>query len=410
MSIVAAHAQGKVVVDKIFGASAKAQQAIGQFGKDKVINGTQGVLLDDRENLVCLPTVEKVLRNLPMNDLIGYAPIKGLPDFLHDVIELTFAEHKPNAYIEGIATAGGAGALHHAIWNYSSIGDTVLTTDWFWSPYGVLCTEALRKLDIFTLFDEQARFNLEDFAHKTAQLLQRQDNLLVILNTPAHNPTGYSLSDREWDGVLETCKGYARNKNKKITLVVDAAYIDYIRNQEGRKFFEKFTGLPENILVIVAVSMSKSFTMYGQRTGAMIGISSDRETIEEFVQVNEYTSRATWSNVNRGAMKTLSTIYRDKDLLQAVENERKQFVEIIGRRAEIFIEEAKQIKLKTLPYVAGFFLTIPVDNAEVICNKLTAENIFLVSMDKGLRIAVCTIPTSKIFGLAAAIKKVIAVS
>lgn len=409
MNIVASHALGKVAVDKIFGAGAKAQQAINQYGRDRVINGAQGVLLDDQEKLVCLPTVEKVLRSLSTADLISYAPIRGLPEFLSDVIDVTFEEYKPDAYIQSIATAGGAGALHHAIWNYSAIGDTVLTTDWFWSPYRVLCQDALRSLDVFALFDELGNFNLRDFEHKTVALLKQQDNVLVILNTPAHNPTGYSLSVAEWEAVIDVCRRYTGNADKKITLLVDAAYLDYTSDREGRKFFKAFENLPANIFIILAVSMSKSFTMYGQRTGAMIGISSDRQAIEEFVSVNEYTSRATWSNINRGAMKALTTVYRDKTLLSNLQNERSQYLRIIEERARIFIAEAKQVELETLPYLAGFFLTIPSAAPDEFCDRLNKENIFLVPLDKGIRIAVCAIPTHKIPGLAASIKKAMTV-
>lgn len=405
MNIVPSHARGKVAVDKIFGAGTKARQAVSQFGRDKVINGAQGVLLDENEKLVCLPTVEKVLRNLSTEDLVSYAPIRGLPEFLHDIIDITFDEYKPEAYIQSVATAGGAGALHHTIWNYSNMGDTILTSDWFWSPYRVLCQEALRKLDAFALFDADLKFNLEDFKNKTSNLLKAQDNVLVILNTPAHNPTGYSLSGNDWDKILTVCKGYAKNRDKKITLLIDAAYLDYTGGREGKKFFEKFANLPANILVILAISMSKSYTFYGQRTGAMIGISADKEAIEEFVNVNEYTSRATWSNINRGAMKTLATIYRDKSLLRDVQRERTEFLKIIEKRARLLMTEARQVKLETLPYIAGFFASIPAAKPDEICDQLNKDNIFLVPLDKGVRIAVCAIPSNKIPGLAAKIKK-----
>ena len=42
--------------------------------------------------------------------------------------------------------------------------------------------------------------------------------------------------------------------------------------------------------------------MYGQRIGAMIGITSNADVAKEFVDVNQYTSRATWSNSNSAAM------------------------------------------------------------------------------------------------------------
>ena len=87
MFMAAPHSRGKVAVDKIFGAGGKAQQAIQKFGRAKVINGSQGVLLDESENFVCLPTVEKVLRSLSVTDMAAYAPIRGLPEFLNDVID-----------------------------------------------------------------------------------------------------------------------------------------------------------------------------------------------------------------------------------------------------------------------------------------------------------------------------------
>lgn len=74
--------------------------------------------------------------------------------------------------------------------------------------------------------------------------------------------------------------------------------------EEVRKIFKKLSNLPANILSIVAYSMSKGFTLYGQRTGAMIGVSSSKEIIEEFAAINQYTSRATWSNINRPAINS----------------------------------------------------------------------------------------------------------
>jgi aromatic-amino-acid transaminase len=407
MSIVASHSVGKVVADKIFGAGASAKQAISKFGREKVVNGAQGVLLDDQEKIVCLTTVEKVLRSLPVEDLIGYAPIKGLPEFLGNIIPMTFGEYQPEAHIRAVATSGGTGALHHAIWNYSEVGDTVLTTDWFWSPYRVLCQEVLRKLAVFQLLDEQGNFNFSDFAKQTASILERQDHLLVILNTPAHNPTGYSLSLNDWEAVLGLCREYAKDKAKKITLVVDVAYLDFAGGANGRQFFSKFTGLPDNVLIILAASMSKSFTMYGQRTGAMIGISANKQEIDEFVNVNEYTSRATWSNVNRGAMKTLAVICQDQTLLRDVQQERNAYLKIVEKRASIFSAEAKRVDLTMLPYRAGFFMTVPVSDPDQVCAELQTKNIFLVPLDKGVRIAVCAIPTSKISGLAMAVKNAI---
>lgn len=226
-SMVASHSTGKVLKDVIFGASAACNEAIQKYGANKVTNGTIGAIMDDEGKLICIPTVEKVLRSLPTNELAAYAPIIGLPAYLEAVKNLTFADNKPDGYLEAVATAGGTGAIHNTIWNYSEIGDSVLTSDWYWGTYNVLCQEAGRKLETYELFDENMNYNIESFTDKVNTLLADQDSLLIIINTPAHNPTGYSLSEEDWDKVLDVCKEHAKGGNKKITLLVDIAYIDY---------------------------------------------------------------------------------------------------------------------------------------------------------------------------------------
>ena len=366
-SMVASHSTGKVLKDVIFGASAACNEAIQKYGADKVTNGTIGAIMDDEGKLICIPTVEKVLRSLPTNELAAYAPIIGLPAYLEAVKNLTFADNKPDGYLEAVATAGGTGAIHNTIWNYSEIGDSILTSDWYWGTYNVLCQEAGRKLETYELFDENMNYNIESFTDKVNTLLADQDSLLIIINTPAHNPTGYSLSEEDWDKVLDVCKEHAKGGNKKITLLVDIAYIDYAgEKNECRKFMRKFSNLPENIFTIFAFSMSKGYTLYGQRTGAMVGLSSSKELTTEFLNVCKYTSRATWSNINRGAMATLAAIDQDKTLLAQFEAERDAIYQTIKQRGAIFMEEAG-LFADTLqyPYMADMKTQ---SNAEILAN------------------------------------------
>ncbi|VBB08700.1 aminotransferase class i/classii [Lucifera butyrica] len=407
-SLAASHAKGKLATDKIFGASAAAGKAVAQYGKENVVNATIGAILDDQERLICLPTVETVYRGIPMNEVINYAPIAGLPDFLEAAVDVCCGSHRPDAYIRAVATAGGSGVIHHAIWNYSEIGDTVLTADWYWGPYKVLCEDALRKLDTYALFDEQQAFNVAAFETKVKSLLSKQDSLLIIINTPAHNPTGYSLTDAEWDSVLNVCKDSAKVGSKRIVVLVDVAYMDYAGEKDAcRSFLRKFGGLPQNILTVLAFSMSKGYTMYGQRTGAMIGVSSSQDVIREFEAINQYTSRATWSNINRGCMRLLATIHQDKLLSAQLEQEREVLYRMIRDRAEIFMAEASNVELKMLPYVAGFFLSVPAKNTDAVCDELHNDNIFAVPLAKGVRIAVCAVPALKIKGMAAKVKRAI---
>lgn len=397
-------AKGKAANDIIFAANAACVAAIAKEGPEKITNGTIGAIMDDNGKLVCLPTVEKVYRNLPTNELIAYAPISGLPEYLDKVIVAAFGKSKPAGYTAAVATAGGTGAIHHAIWNYTEQGDIVITSDWYWGAYKVLCRDMNRELQTYTMLTKDNKFNLPALEKKVVEVLKKQSSIMVIINTPAHNPTGYSLTTKDMEAVVKMLKTVTEKEGKRAVLFLDVAYIDYAgEKDEVRKFFKALDHLPETILGIVAYSMSKGFTMYGQRTGAMIGVSDNKDVIKEFAEINQYTSRATWSNINRPSMRTLATIYSDPKLLHATEKERDFYYKMIKARADLFMKEAKACGLPMIPYIAGFFLSIPAKNPTAICDKLHEDGIYVVPLAAGVRVAVCSVPLKKISGMAAKI-------
>ena len=404
-SMAASHARDKRLKDAIFGASAACREAAAKYGADKVTNATIGTMIDDEGKLACLPTMERVYRSLPMTDIIAYAPISGLPEYLDAVIDLTFADHKPEGYLASVATAGGTGAIHHAVANYAERGTYVLTSDWFWGTYNVICNECGCKLTTYQLFDEQQNFNIKAYEAKVDEIMAGQDSLLAIINTPAHNPTGFSLSEEDWDNVLAVTKKYAA-RGKKMSILVDIAYIDYAgEKNETRKFMDKFSNLPDNILIMFSFSMSKGYTMYGQRTGALIGLSASKEVINEFKEINKYSSRATWSNINRGAMTLLTKIQQDKTALAQFEKERADFYQLIQHRGDIFMQEAKACGLNALPYKGGFFLSVPAKDPQAVCDELHKDLVFAVPLKLGVRVAACSVATAKMHGMAEKILK-----
>ena len=405
--MAATHAASKRLKDAIFGASAACREAAAKYGADKVTNATMGVMMDDEGKLASIPTMERVFRSLSIEDYVRYAPIPGLPDYLDAVIELTFADQKPEGYFGAIATAGGTGAIHHAVANYAERGDQVLTSDWFWGTYNVICNECGSCLTNYQLFDEQQNFNIADFTAKTEEILKQQDSLLTIINTPAHNPTGFSLTEEDWDQVLALAEKYAA-AGKKMSILVDIAYIDYAGEKNAtRRFMKKFSNLPENILVMFAFSMSKGSTAYGQRTGALVAVSSSQDVITEFKEINKYTSRATWSNINRGAMTLLARIQQDKASLAQFEKERDDYYKMIQSRGSLFMQEAEACGLNALPYKGGFFLSVPSDDPQAVCDKLHDDLIFAVPLKLGVRIAACSVSAAKMKGIAQKVKNAV---
>ena len=170
MSVAAKHAKGKVAKDKIFGANAAAVERAAEIGKANVTNATIGAILDEEENLVCLPTVEKVYRQLKTDEIVAYAPISGLPDYLEAVLTAAFGQSRPDAYCAAVATAGGTGGIHHAIWNYLDEGDVALCSDWFWGAYKVLAADMGRGFVTYKMLDENNKIIGDHGPEKEAEI------------------------------------------------------------------------------------------------------------------------------------------------------------------------------------------------------------------------------------------------
>ena len=69
------------------------------------------------------------------------------------------------------------------------------------------------------------------------------------------------------------------------------------------------------------------------------------------------------------------------------------------------MKEAEECGLKALPYKAGFFISVPAKDSAAVCEKMHEDLIFAVPLKKGIRIAVCSIPKAKMYGMAAKVLK-----
>lgn len=400
--MAAPHARGKSSVDEIFELNGKADALAREIGPDKVVNATVGSIMDEEGKLVVLDTVKEALKKLTPDEICDYSPVEGYPAFRKDCIEQCFGQSRPEGYIDALATSGGTGVLHHAIHNYSEPGDEVLVTDWRWSAYDALILDNNRRVHEFSYLTEDGHFNISSFEKEVGAILAKQDRLVIILNGVANNPTGYNMSPEEWGACAEVLKKACQSGDKRAILVPDLAYLDYSGpKEESRRFFKVFGNLPRNILVILAYTLSKSFTMYGQRVGAMIGISSDPDVIKEFVDINQYSSQATWSDCTSAAQNAVIHICEDPAQVKKLDEERARYFNLIQERAAIFMKEAPAVHLKVMPYISGFFITIPAAHPREICHELEKENVFMVPLEKGIRLAVCSVPKAKMKGLAA---------
>jgi len=392
--------------DRNFTAVGNAKAAIAEKGKEAVTNATVGALYDDDANLVVLKSVEETMRSLSGTDFAEYAPIAGTPGFREAVKKAAFGCYEPKSYVGLVATPGGTGSISTAIDNYSCPGDRILTHNWFWGPYKNIAVEQGKSLETFEMFDEGGNFNIADFEYKVNKLIRNQEHLVIILNTPASNPTGYALTMDDWYGVKRVLDGVSLDK--KVALICDIAYIDFAgEEEETRAFLKVVDNFRANILPIIAYSCSKTFTMYGARAGAMICLAHSPEVAAEFEKVCAFTARMTWSNSPRAPQTIVEKIYNDPELLAKTDAERKHWRDMLLARGRAFESAAAEAGLKTVPFSAGFFVTIPYDDPDKLVNALGKKDIFLIPIDGGVRVSIAAISEKRCSEIPAQIKATI---
>ena len=107
-------------------------------------------------------------------------------------------------------------------------------------------------------------------------------------------------------------------------------------------------------------------------------------------------------------MKLFETIMKNPELKTEFLKEKQAYIDLLKERADIFLNEAKEVNLDILPYKSGFFVTIPIgETIDKVIEDLESQNIFVIKFDKGIRIGICSVPKRKIVGLAAKIKEAI---
>ena len=194
---IANRSKGKMKSDILkIGAMAKADKALGNH----VIDATIGVFLNDDKSINTVPAVIDNLNNNVTKN-VGYAPITGYPTFkegllkwyLKDQYEKRINEY----YIPFGATLGGTGALSIAFNIFLDPNQVVLLPSIMWGNYKLIAKKAGLKYDTYQLFNSEGNFNITNLCTKIEEYSGSQSNILIVLNDPCQNPTGYSLSDEE---------------------------------------------------------------------------------------------------------------------------------------------------------------------------------------------------------------------
>lgn len=290
-----------------------------------------------------------------------------------------------------MATCGGSGALSNAFSNYLNPNDQVLIPDYMWGNYKQIAYENFASYTTYKMFDGN-HFNLNSVKEKIYELKKKQGRVVLVINDPCHNPTGYTMSYDEWCSLVDIINESTRD-NMPFILIYDMAYIDY--DMRGfaatRKNFLLFKKFNESVLTILAFSGSKTLALYGMRIGAEVALSKSKEVIEEFNRANKFSSRAKWSSASNIGMNIISKVILNEDNRTDFEKELKASSEMLTARAKAFLDACNDNGVKTLPFSCGFFITIPCEKPQAVYEKLVEKKIHIIPLNNSIRVTISAI-------------------
>lgn len=377
--------------DPIFALHAEAQERA-RRGMD-VLNSTLGALMEDDGRLAVMPSVFEAFRRVRPERAAAYAPISGPPAFLQAVTRDLFGQGRLASWAVGAATPGGTGACHHAIVNFLEPRQRLLTTSYFWGPYRTLAQHTERGLATFEMFAANGRFNVTAMEREIGRMQAEQGRVLLFLNTPCHNPTGYSLDDSDWTSLTAVLSAAA--ERGPVTLLLDLAYQRF--SAPGPSVWtEHVERLAGRVTLLFAWTASKAFAQYGARVGACIAVDPDPAERRRIQNALGFSCRGTWSNCNHLGMLAVTELLTDPDLRRRSGEERERLRGLLSERVAVFNELAQRAGLRTPRYEGGFFVAVFTPDAARASAVMKERGVFVVPLDGAVRVALCGTPAAAV--------------
>jgi aromatic-amino-acid transaminase len=257
------------------------------------VNLGVGVYFDENGKLPllqCVQAAEKTMMEKPTAR--GYLPIDGIAAYDSAVKGLVFGEGSEAVTSGRVATVqavGGTGGLkigadflHHV-----SPGATVLISDPSWENHRALFSHAGFKVESYAYYDSQK--HAVNFEGMLASLNAAAPGTIVVLHACCHNPTGYDITPVQWDQVIATIQ------TRSLTPFLDMAYQGFGHGiAEDGAVVAKFVAAGLNFFV--ATSFSKSFSLYGERVGALSVVCQDKEECARVLSQLKIVIRTNYSN------------------------------------------------------------------------------------------------------------------
>jgi aromatic-amino-acid transaminase len=304
----------------------------------KKVNLGVGVYYDDQGKVPVLECVRHVERDMLETVMPkGYLPIDGIPAYDRAVQQLAFGADA-DVIREGRAVTvqaiGGTGALKVAADFLRRVnpGAQVWISDPSWENHRALFEGSGFTVGVYPYYDP-ATHGL-DFAGMTGALEQLTDGAIVVLHACCHNPTGVDLTPDQWTRVLEIVR------KRALVPILDIAYQGFADGLEADgEIVRRFAAAMSP--VFVANSFSKSFSLYGERVGALSVATASPDEAQRALSQLKRVVRMNYSNPPTFGAKVVAAVLTTPELRELWDRELGQMRDRIKAMRRALVEKVK---------------------------------------------------------------------
>lgn len=267
-----------------------------QFAADlrpNKVNLGVGVYFDDEGRLPLLDCVRQAEHNMmEAPKARGYLPIDGMAAYDNAVRNLVFgaaSEPVASGRVAVVQGLGGTGGLKIGADFLKRLNPDakVLISDPSWENHRALFTQAGFTVENYPYYDAPRR--AIDFNGMLSALANAPAGTIAVLHACCHNPTGYDLTPDQWDQVVEVVKQHC------LVPFLDMAYQGFSQGiSDDGLAVHKFVAA--GLECFVATSFSKSFSLYGERVGALSVLCVDKEQASRVLSQLKVMIRTNYSN------------------------------------------------------------------------------------------------------------------
>lgn len=332
----------------------------------------------------------------------GYQPIEGTPAYNGAVQNLLFGKDSELLAAGRAITCqclGGTGALKvGADYLKRLLPDaTVYISDPSWENHRALFEAAGFPVKDYAYYDAKTRG--VDFAGMKAALAAMPAKSIVVLHACCHNPTGADLTAAQWAEVV------AAVKEKNLVAFIDMAYQGFADGiKQDAIALDLFAA--SGLQFFVSSSFSKSFSLYGERVGALTIVTAGKDESARVLSQVKRVIRTNYSNPPTHGGAVVAAVLSSPELRQMWEDELAGMRDRIRAMRTSLVEKLAAAGAPDFGFInvqRGMFSYTGLTAAQV--EKLRAEyGIYAVSTG---RICVAALNTRNIDYVAQAIAAVI---